>query len=120
MRKYAKVIDENTKQCEVGLGNNAAYYVSIGMTMQKVEQAYNGSWYLEGYAPTEPAPTEEEQREKRAIAYQQEVDPITCHIQRLQDEEQTPEIVQEIDELKEERAAKVEDIRNRYPYQQQD
>ena len=81
-----------------------------------VEQAYNGCWYVKGYAPEEPTPTDEEQREKRAIAYQQEVDPITCHIQRLQDEEQTPEIEQEIEDLKQERATKVEEIRNRYPY----
>lgn len=66
--------------------------------------------------PEPPAPTEEEQREKRAAAYQAEVDPITCHIDRLRDEEQTEEIIAEIEELKAERTAKVEKIKERYPY----
>ena len=63
-----------------------------------------------------PPPTYEEQRQKREVAYTQEVDPITCHISRLADEEQTPEIEQEIAELKQERSAKVEEIKERYPY----
>ena len=49
MLKYAKIINEETKQCEVGLGSNAAYYESIGMEEMEVEQAYNGNWYIEGY-----------------------------------------------------------------------
>lgn len=63
-----------------------------------------------------PAPTHEEQSEKRAIAYQQEVDPITSHIQRLRDLEQTEEIQTEITELIAERDAKVTEIKERYPY----
>ena len=58
-------------------------------------------------------PTEEEQRENRARAYKEEVDPITSHIQRLRDEEGTE---QEIAELINERALKVEEIKQRYPY----
>lgn len=72
--------------------------------------------YLESVPNEHPAPTEEEQRQKREVAYTQEVDPITCHIQRLADEEQTPEIEQEIAELKQERSDKVEEIKKRYPY----
>ena len=116
MIKYAKIINEETKQCEVGVGTNTEFYKSIGMTEMDIEQAYNGYWYVAGYAPEEPAPTEEEQRQKREVAYTQEVDPITCHIQRLVDEEQTPEIEQEIAELKQERSDKVEEIKQRYPY----
>lgn len=72
---------------------------------------YNGEFLL----PEDiPAPSEEEQREKRALAYQQEVDPITAHIQRLRDEETPPE--GEIAELINERALKVEEIKQRYPY----
>jgi hypothetical protein len=51
MIKYAKVINYETKQCEVGTGTNAEFYKSIGMTEMEVEQAFNGSWYLAGYAP---------------------------------------------------------------------
>lgn len=61
-------------------------------------------------------PTKEEQSAKREIAYVDEVDPITCHINRLKDEEQTPEIEQEIEALKQERSVKVEEIKERYPY----
>ena len=72
--------------------------------------------YLESVANEHPAPTEEEQRQKREIAYTQEVDPITCHINRLKDEEQTPEVIAEIEALMQERDEKVEEIKRRYPY----
>lgn len=55
MRKYAKVINEETKLCEVGLGTNTKFYQSIGMTEMDVEQAYDGNWYVKGYAPEKPA-----------------------------------------------------------------
>ena len=51
MIKYAKIIDEQTKECSVGTGTDAEFYKSIGMTEMDVEQAYNGGWYLVGYAP---------------------------------------------------------------------
>ena len=113
---YAKIIDEKTKACSVGLGTNVEYYRSIGMTEMEVEEAYDGSWYLAGYAPAKPEPTKEEQQKAREEAYRAEVDPITCHINRLKDEEQTPEVIAEIASLVEERKAKVEEIKARYPY----
>lgn len=61
-------------------------------------------------------PTEEEIKQLRSVAYQQEVDPITSHIQRLRDKEQTEEIVTKINELIAERDAKVQEIVERYPY----
>lgn len=75
-------------------------------------EQYNGEFLLKEDIP---APTEEEQRQKRKEAYTLEVDPITCHIQRLTDEEQTEEIIAEIESLKQERSAKVEEIKQRYP-----
>lgn len=116
MLKYAKILNDETKKCEVGLGTNTEFYKSIGMIEMDVEQAYNGDWYLEGYAPEEPAPTKEEQRQKRADAYTREKDPITCQITSLRDEEQTPEIIAEINELLQKRAEVVADIQERYPY----
>lgn len=113
---YAKIIDEETKLCQVGTGNNIEFYKSIGMTEMDVEQAYNGAWYVKGYAPEKPATTEEEQSKKREQAYKDEVDGITAHIQRLRDKEQTPEIVAEIAELIAERDAKVLEIKERLPY----
>ena len=120
MKKYAKVINEETKACEVGLGTNSAFYQSIGMTEMEVEQAYNGSWYVKGYAPIKPEPTKEEIQALRSDAYRNEVDPITCHIQRLGDEEQTVEVITEIANLVAERKTKVEEIKARYPYPEVD
>lgn len=61
-----------------------------------------------------PAPTHDEQSEKRELAYKEEVDPITCHINRLRDIDPVPQ--EEIDELLAERDAKVQEIKERYPY----
>ena len=54
MRKYAKVVNETTKECIVGLGTDISFYVSQGMTYQDVEQDYFGVWFLKGYAPKKP------------------------------------------------------------------
>ena len=58
---YAKVTNEQTKEVSVGLGTDVEFYKSIGMTEMEVEQAYNGAWYLKGYAPQKPEPTPQEQ-----------------------------------------------------------
>ena len=119
MLKYAKIINEETKEVSIGTGTNFAFYQSIGMTEQEVELGYNGSWYLAGYAPAKPEPTKEEQQKARQDAYRIEVDPITCHIQRLGDEEQTAEVIAEIAQLVEKRKAKVEEIKQRFPYSEE-
>lgn len=74
---------------------------------------YNGE-YL--YFANVPAPTREEQSEKREQAYRVDVDPITCHINRLRDLEQTEEVVTEINQLIAQRATVVANIKERYPY----
>ena len=60
MLKFAKITNEKTKACQVGLGTNEKFYRAIGMTELEVEQAYDSSWYLKGYAPSKPEPTTEE------------------------------------------------------------
>lgn len=65
---YAKIIDEKTKQCEVGTGTDSAFYQSIGMSEMEVEQAYDGQWYLKGYAPEKPV--EEKKADIRAVRNQ--------------------------------------------------
>jgi hypothetical protein len=79
-------------------------------TVSDYEQ-YQGEYLLKEDIP---APTQEEQKEKRAQAYLLEVDPITAHIQRERDEAEPDE--QRIAELLEERAEKVAEIKERYPY----
>lgn len=54
MKRYVQIINEDTKQVSLGMGTNTTFYKSIGMTEMEVEQAYNGQWYVAGYAPTQP------------------------------------------------------------------
>lgn len=63
MIKYAKVVNEQTKVCEVGLGTNTAFYESLGMVEMDVEKGYDWNWYLVGFAPEKPEPTVQEQIE---------------------------------------------------------
>ena len=70
--------------------------------------------YFEVVKNPEYTPTDEEIKQMRAVAYAQEVDCITAHIQRLRDETPIPD--GEIAELIAERAAKVKEIQERYPY----
>ena len=163
MEKYAKIINEETKLCEVGLGNPdeileeriipeksheevipaeydeegnlikeeetikvideeehtetitvGDWYKSLGMEEMEVEQAYNGSWYVAGFAPVKPAPTKEEISALREQAYIKEVD--TLHAQRQRKtiigtwtDEDEENYIAEVKRLS-------EDIANRYPY----
>lgn len=52
--KLAKITDSIKNTVDVGLGDNEEFYKSLGMTEMDVEQAYDGCWYLSGYAPTKP------------------------------------------------------------------
>ena len=62
---YAKIENEETKQVSVGTGTNTEFYRSIGMSEMEVEQAWNGLWYLKGYAPEKPI--EQREAEVRAV-----------------------------------------------------
>ena len=68
MKKYAKIINEETKQVSVGTGTNVEFYKSVGMSEMEVEQAYDGSWYVKGFAPEKPV--EELQAQVRAVRNQ--------------------------------------------------
>lgn len=76
MLKYAKVIDDQTKLCEVGLGSDSEFYLSVGMTEQDVEQAWDGNWYLTGFAPVKPVPTDADISEIRAQLYASDSDAV--------------------------------------------
>lgn len=51
MLKYAKLLNQETKEVSIALGTNAEFYKSIGMSEMEVEESYNKKWYLKGYAP---------------------------------------------------------------------
>lgn len=82
MKKYAKIIDNTTNECEVGLGTNDEFYISIGMEKMDVEQAYNGAWYLKGYVPEPPAPTYDEISELRKRYRREHIDDNTAERSR--------------------------------------
>ena len=76
MLKYAKVIDDQTKLCEVGIGTDSEFYLSVGMTEQDVEQAWDGNWYLTGFVPVKPVPTDAEISVIRAQLYAVDSDAV--------------------------------------------
>ena len=79
----------------------------------------DGTYYKVVAIPEPTPPTDEEIRQMREKAYEAEVDPITAHIQRLRDMEQTEEVKAEIAELIAERDTKVQEIKERYPYNEE-
>lgn len=83
--RYAKIINEETKEVQVGVGCPDEYYVEIGMTEMGVELAYNGLWYVAGFAPEKPAdpePTNEDIKLRRARLYAELIDPLHAQKQR--------------------------------------
>ena len=51
---YAQILDKETKICAVGEGTDYESYKSMGMVEMAVEKAWNGNWYVSGYAPQKP------------------------------------------------------------------
>lgn len=52
MFKYAKVINNETGLCNVGVGTNVDFYKSIGMVELDVQQSdIDGAWYLKDKCP---------------------------------------------------------------------
>ena len=85
-------------------------------TEKEIVYGWDGNYYLKDDVPPKPAPTREEQEALRAEAYRQEVDPITAHISRLRDMEQTDEVQGKMVTLQAERDEKVDAIKSCYPY----
>lgn len=84
MEKYAKVVNEETKECQVGIGTNVEFYKSLGMTLQDVEEAYDGRWFLSGYVPEKPQPTADEIKELRKEYRRKYMDDSTSERSRKQ------------------------------------
>jgi hypothetical protein len=89
----------------------------IAIDSSEVVKGYDGDTYLKGYEPVKSIEQlTEEARIERERRYLSEVDPITSHINRLRDEEQTPEVIADIERLKAERAEIVAKIKEENPY----
>lgn len=81
MRLLAKISNEETKQVDVAELRQKDHFEKIGFSEQDVEQAWNGSWYLKGYAPEKPI----EQKESEVRAERdRRIDAIRWRIERYQ------------------------------------
>ena len=116
MTNYYQTNENNEIIAYTSFASVAKYRGWTLTTEKEIVMGYDKKLYFEGEQPTPPPPTHDEQEEKRAAAYREEVDPITSHIERLKDEEQTPEIEEEIAQLQAERETKVAEIKERFPY----
>lgn len=56
MKKFAKLLDKETGLVSVSVAADPdmPYFTEHGYAYLDVEQAYNGNWYLVGYAPEQP------------------------------------------------------------------
>ena len=80
MRKFAKIVNEETKVCDVGLGDDVDFYNSIGMVEMEVEQDHKGDWYVKGYAPQKPQEEVNAERIAELKAKLQETDYVVIKI----------------------------------------
>ena len=110
--------DEKFNEAKAWCNANKAILTEI------IERRENGKRYFQINKIPEPKPapivekelTKEDIRQIRAEAYAIAVDPLTAHIQRLRDEEQTEEIKAEIEALLAERKTRVVQIKEQNPY----
>ena len=91
------------------------------LTEKELEGLNNGTLIIvNNEVVKRPAPTKEEVEAARRRLYTSLVDPITAHISRLKDEEQTEEVIAEIEALKVERAEVVAKIKAENPYPEEE
>ena len=81
MRLLAKISNEETKQVDVADFRQKDHFEKIGFFEIEVEQAYDGSWYIKGYAPEKP--TEQKAEEARAER-DRRLDAMRWRIERYQ------------------------------------
>lgn len=66
MYTYARIINEETGLCEVGLGTNTSFYQSIGMTPLDVQQSdIDNAWYLAEKCPMKTDEAKELEEKER-------------------------------------------------------
>jgi hypothetical protein len=70
MIKYARIINTNTGEVEVGQASNAEYYKSIGMSEMDVSQSdVDGNWYL---AEKCPMKSDDEKAQERKAEFEKQ------------------------------------------------
>lgn len=86
--RYAKIINEETHEVQVGVGCTDEYYIEIGMTLMDVEQAYNSLWYVAGYAPSKPEPTVDEMKAQVRMVRDGYINGIEWRVSRYRDQKE--------------------------------
>ena len=89
---FAKIINNKTKEVQVGTGSNVKFYQSLGMTEMDVEQAYDGLWYVKGYAPAKPQSVIDEERIEELEQYLKDTDWYA--VRKADNGEEIPEEIQ--------------------------
>ena len=87
-RKYAKIINEKTYEVQIGVGCLDEYYIEIGMTEMDVEYAYDGKWYVAGYAPVQPEPTIDEKKTAVRAVRDGYINGIEWRVSRYRDQKE--------------------------------
>lgn len=85
-KRFAKIIDEITQEVQVGVGCPDEYYIEIGMTEMDVELAYDGNWYVAGYAPVKPEPTIDEKKANIRAVRNSYISDIEWRVARYRDQ----------------------------------
>ena len=77
--KLKGYLDKKTNKIKI---LNQILAQKLGLPEYEVEAGYDGSFYLKGYAPERPLPTNEEISELRSGLYRTQVDNVTCEYYR--------------------------------------
>jgi hypothetical protein len=72
----AKIIDDKKKKCDVFCGTDFNWAIKNGFSEMEVERAWDGSWYLKGFAPERPEPTYTEKRQREYPPISEQLDMI--------------------------------------------
>ena len=85
-RKYARIINEETYEVQIGVGCDSAYYIEIGMTPMNVELGYDNRWYVAGHAPAAPEPTTDDLKDAVRMVRDQYINDIEWRVSRYRDQ----------------------------------
>lgn len=111
-KMLAKIVNTETKQCDVFLGTDIEWAKAQGFGELEVEQAFDMQWYLKGYTPEETIAEKNERiRAERQARYIAESDPL-----RLDYDEALARGQDNVEELKQEWLDSKTKIRNELPY----
>ena len=108
MIKYALIENEELGTVQVGIGDNAEYYKTLGMEPMDVEQAWNGNWYLKDRIPEKPQDLINRERISELKQRLVETDYVAMKLSEVEGEERAELLNTYADVLAERKAAREE------------